>query len=126
MNNKLVLYCTKHEQAVLWEVCKQKTCNKSKCLFNRAAKRFGEELWSPKAVRFVTLEEIGKNLAELTKPRRFPVKSQVKDTPKRKFVILEESDAKPKAKVSPLSKPAPKTMSEMMKDMVKEAVMESR
>lgn len=79
IQNKLVLYCARLEQAMLWEVCKHRRCATSNCLFKKVVKNFGENLWSETPMRIATITAAKDQLELLTKPiviRRTPVMAQ--------------------------------------------------
>lgn len=73
--NQLILFCK--EQAIPWEVCKNRHCKKQRCLFSRAVKLLGtEKLFSPVPVRYSSATGMMKDREKLIhlQPIRTPVK----------------------------------------------------
>lgn len=64
--NKLVLYCNRLDQAILWEVCKRRRCATSNCVFKKISKHFGESLWSRQPIRIATIKAAEENLDKLS------------------------------------------------------------
>ena len=66
--NKLTLWCSKHEQVMLFESCKSRNCQSISCLFKKITTRFGEKLWSNRPLRVGTITAVEEKLEQLTQP----------------------------------------------------------
>ena len=92
--NKLTVYCVHLEQAIMWEICKNKNCRAKNCIFKKIKKQYGEHIWSKQPMRIASLDDVKENLALLTKPRRVPV---LDSQPFAKKEIIEPATHTPEA-----------------------------
>jgi len=69
IGNKLTLYCTEYEQAMLWEACRHRNCEKVKsCLYRRLVEHFGDNLCTPTPIRVTSVADAETKLTLLTGP----------------------------------------------------------
>lgn len=123
IQNKLVLYCTRLEQAILWEACKRRRCPTSNCPFKKIAKHYGENLWSKEPMRISTINDAKENLEHLTKPIpliRTPVLSaDLNKSIKINTIIEQDKALEPEPE---LAQAAPCTTYALPNDMLREEI----
>jgi len=120
ITNKLILYCGRLEQAMLWDVCKQRRCATSNCLFKKIGKHFGEELWSEKPIRLATIKAAEEQLEVLTQPiplRRTPVLDPQKPSDIAQPVCSQDHIDKPVMKRAPV-----KSLNDILRNSIEETV----
>jgi len=130
--NKLVLYCSRLEQAMLWEVCKKRRCATSNCLFKKIVTHYGSELWSIAPMRISTIADVKDNLEKLTKPipiMRCPVSAETSfvESAAPVFEVDHNDEGKtelPKPRTTPLvqRKPIATSMSDILRQNIIEQV----
>ena len=105
IQNKLILYCSRLEQAILWEACKRRRCATSNCQFQKIAKHYGENLWSPKPMRISTITDAKDQLECLTMP-----------VPLIRTPVLN-TDIEARAVIAPIYETEPELRKELQKEL---------
>ncbi|WP_419663860.1 hypothetical protein [Desulfosarcina variabilis] len=127
IQNKLILYCTRLEQAMLWEVCKKRRCSTSNCLFKKIVKNFGENLWSQSPMRISTITAVNDNLEVLTQPLKI-IRTPVIDNrlPKNQAISTIEQVTDNKIKnPNPITRTPVRTPISSISDLLREEIIET-
>ena len=128
IQNKLILYCGRLEQAMLWEVCKHRRCATANCLFKKVVKNFGENLWSQSPIRISTITAAKDNLEALTQPMKI-IRTPILDkqpAPKNRAVSTFEQtvDDKP-GKSNPVTRTPVRTPITSLSDLLREEIIKA-
>jgi len=98
LGNKLTLYCSEYEQAMLWEACRWRDCKRvKKCLYRSLVERFGDQLCTPTPIRITSVADAQAKLEQLNAPMpltRTPMMSMdaaASPIPRRKARKIEAS-----------------------------------